>query len=272
MKTKIFLYLLVFIIGCLSFSFSEPLYRFSPEKPLFYSFKIEGDITYKYEGISEETLNVSSKGIVKLETIGMKDDRYIIKITPYKTIIKINDGILEDITDIETAISNVISTSIMEIKPNGEIMSVKEERTGILDIAQMFMLVPAFPEKLKTPWKQKVPAFSIPGVPMCSLTFTYLYSPVKEGMSKIQLLSNQSIKEERKEQDVVVIFTGKNSSNGEFYFDENIGELKSFKGLVDLILNIVFKVPSSPEKKLSTKQSIPLKIGVKLNIEVINKN
>ncbi|MCM8762111.1 MAG: hypothetical protein NC905_01395 [Candidatus Omnitrophica bacterium] len=269
MKIKlIYLYLLTFCGLC----FAEPYYQFSPESHLVYSFKIGGDITYKYEGISEEKFNVSSKGIIKLETIEIKDDRYIVKVTPYRTLIKLNDSVLEDITDTETAISQIISTSVIEIKPNGKVMSVKEIRPCILDISQILMLLPAFPEKLNSPWKQTVPAFSIPGIPMSSLTFTYSYSQAKEGISRIQLLANQPIKEERKEKDVVISFTGRNSSKGEFIFDEEKRELKSFGGLVDLILNIVFKVPSSPEQKTSTKQSIPLKIGVKLNIEVVNQN
>ncbi|HOL22457.1 MAG TPA: hypothetical protein PLQ41_06350 [bacterium] len=273
MKTKVvwFLYLLIYA-GIASLCFSDPRYQFSPESPLVYSFKMEGDITYKYEGVSEEKFNVSTKGIIKLETLEVDDNRCLVKVTPYRTLIKLSDGVLEDITDIETAISRVISTSVVEIKPNGEVISVKEIRPGILDISQILMLLPAFPEKLTRPWKQTVPAFSIPGIPMCALTFTYSYNQAKEGISRIQLLSNQGIKEEKREKDVVISFSGRNSTKGEFLFDEEKGKLKSFGGLVDLILNIVFKVPSSPEQKTSTKQGIPLKIGVKFNIEIINQN
>jgi len=273
MKTKIvsvLLCLLVFVVVPY-ISSAEPRYQFSTERPLIYSFKMEGDVTYKYEGISEEKFNVSSKGIITLETVEVKDGRYILKLTPSKTVIKVGDTPLEDLTDSETAISQIITTSLVEIKSNGEVVSVKEISPGILDLAQILMILPAFPDKLTSPWKQRVPAFSIPGIPMCSLTFTYTYSQAKEGTSKIQLLSNQAIKEEKKERDMIVSFTGRNNSNGEFIFDEGKGELKNFDGVIDLILNIVFKVPPSPEQKTSGSQSVPLKVGLKLKVSITQK-
>ena len=273
MKTKIAFVLLCLLVSLVVpyISSAEPQYKFSKEAPLLYNFMIEGDVTYKYEGASEEKFNVSSKGTITLETVEVKDGKYILKLTPSKTVIKVGDTLLEDLTDSETAISRVISTSLVEIKSNGEVVSVKEISPGILDISQILMILPAFPEKLTRPWKQTVPAFSIPGIPMCSLTFTYTYSQAKDGISKVQLLSNQAIKEERKEKDVIISFTGRNASNGEFLFDEGKGKLKSFDGIIDLLLNIVFKVPSSPERKTSGSQSVPLKIGLKLKISITQR-
>jgi len=273
MKTKIIFGLLcLFMFLVIPYiSSAEPQYKFFKEVPILYNFKIEGDVTYKYEGVSDEKFNVSSKGIITLETVEVKDGKYILKVVPSKTVIKVGDALLEDITDNETAVSQMISTSLVEIKSNGKVVSVKEVSPGILDISQILTILPAFPEKLTMPWKQTVPAFNLPGIPMCPLTFTYTYSQAKDGISRIQLLSNQAIKEERKEKDVIINFTGRNASKGEFLFDEEKGELKSFDGAIDLILNIVFKVPPSPERKTSGSQSVPLKIGLKLKVSITQR-
>lgn len=271
MKTKlfrIFLYILGFIVIPHLYVEGEPRYQFSTDTPIVYNFNIKGDITYQYEGISSEKFNVYSAGTITLKTIGKKEDIFIVKVIPSKTVIKLNDEILEDLTNSETAISQMISTSVIEIKSDGKIMNSKELNSGILDVSQILMLLPAFPENLNRPWKQTIPTFSIPGIPMCSLTFTYSYSQGKDGISKIKLLSNQPIKEERKEKEVVISFTGKNTSSGEFVFDEGKGEINAFDGSFDLIMNIVFKVPPSPEQKTSTKQGIPLKIGIKLTVKI----
>lgn len=259
------------VVTCL-YSSAEPHYNFSPDSPISYNFSIKGDITYRYEGISEEKFNVSVEGKITLKTIEKKENSFSVEVIPSSTVVKLDDVILEDITDSETAISHIISTSLIKIRTNGEIISIEELTPGILNISQMFMLLPVFPDKLKTPWKQTVPAFSIPGIPMCSLSFTYLYNREMDGISKIKLISNQPIKEERKEKDMTAVFTGRNNSKGEFIFDEDKGEIKVFEGSVDLLLNIVFKVPSSPQQKVSTRQSIPLRIGTKLDVKVKSQN
>ncbi|MGI6595960.1 MAG: hypothetical protein ACOX1Z_04650 [Candidatus Ratteibacteria bacterium] len=254
-----------------SLAIAGPSYKFSPEIPLMYSFNIAGDITYKYEDIPNEKFSIFSKGIITFETIEVKDDRYIIKVTPSKTVVKLNNNAFEDLSDNENAVSQVISTSVIEIKPDGEIVSIKEIAPGILDIAQIFMLLPVFPEKIAKPWKQKIPAFNIPGVPMSPLIFVYNYSQA-EKETAIQLSSNQIIKEENKEKDITTVFTGKNTSKGKFVFDENKGEINSFNGIVDLVLNIVFKMPSSSDQKETENHSIPLNVGIKLNISMERQN
>lgn len=263
---KILTFIWLFI-PCL-YSVGQPLYQFSSDSPIVYSFSIKGDIKYQYGDAPSEKFNVSSEGTITLKTISTKENTSVVKIIPSRTIIKLNDMVLEDITDIETAVSQVISTSIIEIKPDGRIIHSKEISPGILNISQLFNLLPAFPEKVTAPWKQNIPAFSIPGIPMCALSFNYSYSQGKEGISRVKIFSSQPIKEERKEEDVVIVFTGRNNSNGEFVFDEKRGEIRDFEGVIDLIMNITFKVPPSPEQKVSTKQSIPLRINIKLNIKI----
>ena len=106
---------------------------------------------------------------------------------------------------------------------------------------------------------------------MSPLIFVYNYSQA-EKETAIQLSSNQIIKEENKEKDITTVFTGKNTSKGKFVFDENKGEINSFNGIVDLVLNIVFKMPSSSDQKETENHSIPLNVGIKLNISMERQN
>ncbi len=264
------------IVGCLAIGIlfagvvrgQEIQYSFSKERPLKYSFSIDGDVSYQYEGIPGQDFKVLSNGSFTLETIEDKGNFYSVRLTPTRTLVKLNDAVLEDITQQDTARSQIISTAVIEIGKNGEIIRTEEISPGILNLSQMLMVVPVFPEKLSLPWKQTVPAFSLPGVPMCNLKFTYQYISGKEDISKIKLFSNQRIREKRKDGDVDIQFTGLNSSKGEFLFDRGRGEIKSFEGTVELILKTVFQVPPGPEQKVPKQQSLPLTMRIKLNINL----
>jgi len=260
--------LLSFILLSSAICFAQAQYNFLPEKPLNYNFKIEGDISYKYEGTSAQQFSVLSRGKIKLELIEQTGDVFSMKMTPSRTLVKLNGMAIEDFTRSETAVSQVISTAIMEIRKNGKMLNVTEISPGILNLAQILMILPDFPDDVRsgTRWTKTLPAFSLPGVPMCSLKFTYLYNEGKESVSRISLLSNQPIKERRREGEVIAVFTGKNSSRGEFLFDEKQGELKNFEGVIDLILQIKFEMPPGPDQKPSTRQSLPLNINIKLNV------
>ncbi|MBN1445024.1 MAG: hypothetical protein JW957_02815 [Candidatus Omnitrophica bacterium] len=248
--------------------FGQVQYNFLPEKPLNYNFKIEGDISYKYEGVSAQEFTVLSTGRMNLELIEQTGAVFSVKMTPSRTLVKLNGMAIEDFSRSETAVSQLISTAIMEIRNNGEVLSVAEISPGVLNLAQVLMMMPEFPDNVRSGkrWTKTMPAFSLPGVPMCSLKFTYLYNEGKEGVSRISLLSNQPIKERRRDGEVIASFTGKNSSRGEFLFDEKQGELKSFEGVIDLTLQIRFEMPPGPDQKPSTTQSLPLNINIKLNV------
>ena len=250
--------------------FGQVKYNFSTEKPLNYDFKIDGTISYQYEGVPAQEFSVLSKGRIRIDTIEKVGEICAMKLTPSRTFVKLNDMVLEDFTGSETARSQVISAAMMEIRENGEVVSATEISPGILNLSQMLMMIPDFPARLRsgTRWQKTIPAFSLPGVPMCALRFTYVYNPAEEGSSRIELLSNQSIREQKRDGDVSVSFTGRNSSKGEFLFDENEGELTSFSGVIDLILSVVFKVPPGPDQKPSTKQSLPLRMNIKLNVSL----
>jgi hypothetical protein len=263
---KIFVYLAGFVLSAGIVSGHEVEYRFYKDNPLRYSFSIRGNIYYHYEGAPEEKFSVLSKGEITLETIEDRGDFYIVRLTPSKTLLKLNDMVLEDITAQDTAMSQTISTTVMEIKKNGMVMSAEESNSGILNLSQMLIIMPVFPEKLSLPWKQTVPAFSLPGVPMCALEFTYRYREGENALSNISLIANSRIRETRKDGATELQFTGLNSSKGEFLFDRSRGEVQRFDGLIDLILKMVFKMP--PEGGITTKQSPPLTIRIKLNVNL----
>jgi len=270
---KVFVYLCGLVLFSGIASGQEVEYRFSQDSPLKYSFSMKGDISYQYEGAPEEKFSVLSKGEITLKTLEDKGDFYIVRLTPSKTLLKLNDMVLEDITTQDTAVSQTISTTVMEIKKNGMILKMKESGPGILNPSQMLRIMPVFPEKLTLPWKQTVPALSLPGVPMCALEFTYMYREGKDALSNISLIPNSRIKEKRKDGNIDVQFTGLNSSKGRFLFDRSRGEVHRFDGLIDLILKTVFKMPSDSEDKITTKQSLPLTMKIKLsvNLSAINR-
>lgn len=262
MRKKTFFILLFFPL----FLFSQVEYKFQQSKPLNYSFQMKGDVNLNYPGTSEK-FNVFAKGNLKIETLGIEDDTYILKITPYRTIVKVDDQTLEDITNIETGISSVISTVFLKMKKNGEIIEMEETNKGILSLSQVLKLLPVFPEKLTSgkKWKQIMPAFNFPGIPMCALEFNYSYE--KKGDSGlIQLTGVQTIKETRKDKDTKIIFDGKNSSKGSFIFKENEGQMSNFNGNFLIDLNSKFEVPPSPDIK--DKKSETLTIKIKLNLSI----
>lgn len=247
----------------------EVRYRFSPDRPLTYNFNMDGDVSYNYEGMDEEKFKVSSKGTVTLETLEVKENSYRVKLTPSKTFLEFNNMVLEDITAQDTARSQMISTAVIEIAKNGEVLSTKEISSGILNFAQILTMMPVFPEKLSSkPWKQSVPSFSLPGIPMCGLEFIYQYNKGTEALSGISFMSNQRINEKRKDGEGEIHFTGLNSSTGGFTFDESLGEIKNFKGIIKLILKASFRTPPAAGKEVPAVQTPPLNMEIRLNVNL----
>ncbi|MCM8785626.1 MAG: hypothetical protein NC827_05280 [Candidatus Omnitrophica bacterium] len=263
MRKKIFF---LFLFFPPLFLFPRVEYKFQQSKPLYYSFQIKGDVYLNYPGTNEK-MNVFAKGNLKIETVGIEDEIYNLKITPFKTLIKVNEQIIEDIVNIETGISSVISTNFVKMKKNGEIIEVIESNKGILTLSQVLKLLPVFPEKVFTgkKWKQKNPAFNFPGIPMCNLEFNYLYEK-KGNFNLIQLSGVQTIKETKKDKDTKITFDGKNNSKGSFIFNENEGEINNFNGNFDIDLNTKFEVLPFPELKGEKPETLTIKI--KLNLQV----
>lgn len=259
----------IFLISFLmiSFSFSQVYYNFQKEKPLNYDFQIKGNVSFDYSGAGEEKFDVSLKGKIKIETFDQENEIYILKITPYKTLIKLGSQTLEDITSSETMVSSLITTSYIKMKKTGQIIESKELTKGIIEIPEILKILPVFPEKIVSGkrWIQQIPSFELPGIPICPLKFNYIYKKDRE-ISSIILSSNQKIDEIKKEKDIKVIFKGINNSNGTFYFNEKNGEIEKFDGKFLVTLNIKFEVPSVPEKKKT--QSVPLKISLNLDISL----
>ena len=267
MKKLLFIILFIFSTFC----FSSVEYNFPSDEPLQYKFQINGPILYQFGNASQNKFNVVARGIMKFKTLKVEENKYTVKITPFKTFISLNDAILEDLTESETAISHIISSSEMVIGKNGKIFEIKEVSQGILNIAQFFKIIPVFPEKLRSGkrWKQSLSSFQLPSVPACTLKFNYIYKKVNKGKSKINLLSNQIIRERQKEGDIQIIINGKNTSNGEFIFNEKEGKIEKFEGKFNISLSVLFKVPPSPEADKKTKQTVPLNINVSLNINFL---
>ncbi|MFN4227579.1 MAG: hypothetical protein ACK4F0_05515 [Candidatus Ratteibacteria bacterium] len=256
----------IFLFFSPIFLFSQVEYKFQQSKPLYYSFQIKGDVFLTYPGTNEK-MNVFVKGNLKIETVGVEDEIYNLKITPFKTFVKINQEVIEDKTNVETGISSVISINFVKMKKNGEIIEITESNKGILTLSQVLKLLPVFPDKVTTvkKWKQVIPAFNFPGIPMCNLEFNYSYEK-KERSSIIQLSGVQTIKETKKDNDTKITFDGKNFSKGSFIFNENEGEIINFEGNFNIDLNTKFEVPPSPDIK--RKKSETLTIKIKLNLLV----
>ncbi|MCM8803971.1 MAG: hypothetical protein NC833_01795 [Candidatus Omnitrophica bacterium] len=246
------------------FLFSEPIYKFQKSKIINYSFQLSGNISYSYPGSSEDKFDVLAKGNLKIECID-ENEEYTLKVTPVKTFVKVSDAILEDITNSETIISNIISSTIIKMKKNGQIVLIKDIDEKILTLLQILTLLPSFPSNIISGkrWKQIMPALNFPGIPMCNLEFNYLYEK-KDNISNIQLIASQIIKESKKDKNIKINFTGKNLSKGNFVFDEEQGEINNFEGNFSIDLNIKFEIPQSPEQKIKKKESLPIKLTLNL--------
>jgi hypothetical protein len=264
------------ILACIPllflFSFTvsgqEVQYSFSQDRPLSYAFRMEGDIAYYFEGMPGQEFKVLSKGNITLETVEVAEDFYRVKLTPSKTLMELNSMVLEDITAQDTARSQMISTVMMDIKRNGEIVNAEEISPGILNLSQILMILPVFPEKTYQgrKWEQTVPAFSLPGIPLCDLKFTYFYAKESENAVKIDLLSNHRIREKRSDGGRDIEFTGLNSSKGGFSFDKKSGGITDFKGVINLVLKAVYRMPPEPGQK--TSRQMPLNMKIKLNVNL----
>ncbi|MCM8818559.1 MAG: hypothetical protein NC915_03670 [Candidatus Omnitrophica bacterium] len=258
--------LLIFLIlGFPYVLFSQVYYNFQKSKPINYYFQLDGKGSLIYPGVQEEKFNVSVKGNLKIEMVEFENDVYTLKITPLKTIVKLNEQIVEDMTKSDIESSSIISTYEVKMKKNGQIVEMNEIKKGILTLSQILFLLPMFPEGLSPDkkWKQKISAFELPGIPMCGLEFEYSYEK-KDDLSEILLFANQSIKETKKDRDINITFTGKNNSKGKFSFNEKDGEITDFNGNFSLDLNIKYEIPSPINKKI---EKISTKINLNLNAQ-----
>ncbi len=246
--------------------FSQVSYKFEKSKVINYSFQLDGRGSLTYPGVKEEKFNVIAKGNLKIETIEFENDVYTIQVIPLKTFVKVGGEILEDKTKSDTEeISSIISSCLIKIKKNGEIISIEEIKKGILTLSQILSLLPKFPDDITTgkKWTQEVPAFELPGIPMCNLKFDYIYEK-KEGLSEIKFTANQTIKETKKDVNTKITFTGKNNSKGTFNFNEEEGTIDNFNGNFLLDLNIKYEIPSSPDQKKI--ETISSKVYLNLNV------
>jgi len=238
------------------FCFSQVIYKYDEKSPVNYSFQIQGNVSFSYPGTTEEKFNFYSKGNLKVETVKTEGDFYYLKVTPFKTIIKVGENAFEDLTNSETQISSIISSCMVKMKKNGEILEIEDITGGLLTLKQILKLLPSFPEGMTygRRWEQKIPAFSFPGIPMCDIKFIYLY----EKKNFIKLTGSQIIKEIKRERDTKIIFNGRNSSNGVFNFNEEEGLINNFDGNFSIELFIKFEIPPSPDIKNKKTETIPI--------------
>jgi len=246
--------------------FSQVVYKYNEKNIINYSFKIEGNFAFSYPGSAEEKFKIFSKGNLKIETIGTEKDFYHLKLIPLKTFIKIGDNVVEDLTNSETEKSSFISSCVVKMKKNGEIVQIEDTTGGLITLKQILKLLPSFPKKMNIGkrWEQKIPGFNIPGLPMCDIKFVYLY----EKKNLIKLIGSQIIKEIKKEKDTTIIFNGRNISEGLFNFNEEEGLIDNFNGNFSIELYIRFMVPPSPDIKNKIKETIPIKVNLNLNIQI----
>jgi len=248
------------------FCYSQIIYKYDEKSPINYTFQIQGDISFSYPGTPEEKFKFYSKGNLKIETVKTEDDFYYLKVTPLKTIVKVGENVFEDLTSFETGLSFLISSCIVKMKKNGEIVQIDDITDGLLTLKQILKILPVFPENMTygKKWEQKIPAFSFPGVPMCDIKFIYLY----EKKNFIKLVGSQIIKETKKEGDTKIIFDGKNISNGIFNLNEEDGLIYNFKGDFSIELFIKFEIPPSPDVKNKKTETIPMKVNLSFNLQI----
>jgi len=265
---------IIFFVIFLSFPYfllSETLnYVFKEDVPVSYKFKIAGDISFGYNQAEKNNFNVLATGNIDIKTI-KTNNSYTLEIIPRKTLIKVNDMVIEDITKRETEISNVVSTSRIEMQKNGKIIKTEEIEPNIINIGNFLSLLPVFPEgkmyKGRT-WQQKISSFEIPGfLKMCNLDFKYFISDIKEERYTIKLISNNIIDEKEVDKDITIKFKGTNNSNGNFVFNGSKGKLEKFNGNFKLNLKLFFLLPGTPGEN-TTNQSLPMDLKINLSISL----
>jgi len=264
MKKIIFIFFVFFPY----FLFSESLtYIFQKNIVEKYRFNILGNVTFSYNPDEKNNLNVLASGIINIKTVVKNTSSYILEITPQKTLIKVNDIILEDITKSDTEISRIVSKVKIEMNKNGEITKIEEIKPNIINIGKVLNLIPAFPEgkiyRGKT-WEQKISSFEIPGfLKMCNLKFNYFISKIEGKKYTIKLFANQIINEKEKDKDITIRFSGTNNSKGSFIFDSEKGKLEKFNSNFKLYLKVFFILPPTPGKK-TQQQTLPMNLKINL--------
>lgn len=266
----------IFVLLCLIFaspciSGNKYSYHFSVDKPITYKINMNGTLVYKYEGINPETFKISLITNLTLNPAKVTEKTSDIKIVPRKTFLQLNDFVLEDITRSETMISQLIPSVEITINKQGEILHSREISPGMINILYLLNLLPVFPDTQLFPgkkWEQKISSFQFPGIPMCNLKFWYFYEVTRDNIAGFKLIPNQIIREEKEQDNAIIIFNGINNSSGRLAFNKEKGEIENFNGDFNINLKIIFSTPPGPEQKGRGEQSPPLSLNIKLEFSL----
>ncbi len=240
-------------------------YRFPALENLVYKVNING--TAGWSSFDEKPMNFRVKAdfILEMLNLGNIEGLYQIKMTARKSKILVNDEAFEDTTGSETALSSFIPQLLLQVDQKGKIHKTTTLKNGMLDFVPFLSLFPAFPDSL-TPgkrWVQKIESFNFPSGKIPQLEFTYIYEGRSKNQEKIRLVSNQIIRHTSKEKDTEVRITGRNSSDGEIFFDSKKGVMTAASGKLNLDVNYMFQVPD-PDKR-GKFLPVPMRIMLNLN-------
>ncbi|MCX7705794.1 MAG: hypothetical protein N2115_06005 [bacterium] len=253
MKISIFFAVVVLLAGFNAFAQETGLvlnYRFPALENLVYTVNING--TAGWSSFDEKPMNfrVKANFVLEMLNLGEIEGLYQIKMSARKSKILVNDEIFEDTTNSETMLSSFIPQLLLQIDKTGKIHKTTTLKHGMLDFVPFLSLFPIFPDSLTVGkrWVQKIESFNFPSGKIPQLEFTYIYEGRTKNQEKFRLISNQTIKHTSREKDTEVKITGRNSSDGEIFFDAAKGVMKNARGKLNLDVNYEFQVPD-PDKK-----------------------
>ena len=240
-------------------------YQFPPLKNIVYNVDIHGNAGWASFDEKPTRFNVMVNFDLEILNLGELNGLYQLKITAKKSKICVNNDVFEDTTGSETQISSYIPEMLVQMDKNGKIYKTTILKKGLMDAAPFLSMFPIFPDTVKqgSRWTQRIESFNFPTGKIPQLEFTYLYEGKSGNNDKIRIISNQSIRQTTKQQDVEIKITGKNNSDGEIFFDSSQGIIKKVDGKMNLDINYMFQVPD-PDKK-NKLIPVPMQINLDLN-------
>jgi len=267
---KIFKILLL-VVCCFSYNmFAQTtglIYKFPSLETLLYRVNINGTGSWSSFDEKPSTFKVKTDFLLEFLNLGESEGLYQIKVTAKKSKIVVNEDIFEDTTTSETEISSFIPQLLLQVDKNGRIHKSVTLKRGLMDFAPFLGLFPVFPDSVTpgTKWTQKIESFHLPSGKIPQLEFTYVYEGKAGNNEKIRFLSNQVIRETSKEKDTEVKITGRNTSDGQIFFDASKGILIKSEGKLNLDVNYMFQVPD-PDKK---GKFLPVPVRIMLNLNFL---
>ena len=247
---------------------SSAEYNFPAGEDLLYNFAIRGSFRHGFGESGRDPVEIQAEGELLIKNLESPlRETYSLEFIPRNVFIVINGMAIEKPGEYNGCESFFIAPVRVVFNLNGDILELHETRRGLLSLEGIINLMPALPRETGRTiiWKQERPLFFLRGIPPINTSSSYLYSRAGEDISRIDMAGGEIIRQEQKNGHAT-LFTGVNTSSGEFLFHKSTGKFLQFKGKINLDVRAIKKiVPPAPADRGT---SIPIPLNIRIDIEI----